>query len=86
MRRPLILLVKRAYNAIVDDLPRGSVLEDGKIQASSHIGLPEKTVREAIVNALILIIQEINLVYVCCCIIPFVRRISNGWLDSIILT
>lgn len=53
MRGPLILLVNRAYNAIVDDLPRGFVLGEGELQANRNIGMPEKTIREAIVNALI---------------------------------
>ncbi len=53
MRGPLILLVKRAYNAIVDDLPKGFVLADGALQAERSIGIPEKVIREAIVNALI---------------------------------
>lgn len=53
MRGPLILLVKRAYNAIVDDLPKGFVLADGALQAERNSGMPEKVIREAIVNAFI---------------------------------
>ncbi|MCQ2307588.1 MAG: putative DNA binding domain-containing protein [Bacteroidales bacterium] len=53
MRGPLILVVNRAYNAIVDDISKGFTLADGDIQAKSHIGLPSKTLREAIVNSLI---------------------------------
>ena len=53
MRGPLILLVKRAYNAIVDDLPKGFVLAEGELQAERSIGMPEKVIREAIVNAFI---------------------------------
>ena len=53
MRGPLILLVKRAYNAIVDDLPKGFVLADGALQAERSSGMPEKVIREAIVNAFI---------------------------------
>lgn len=53
MRGPLILLIKRAYNAIIDDLPKGFVLSDGEIQAERNVGLPEKTIREAVVNAFI---------------------------------
>ena len=53
MRGPLILLVKRAYNAIVDDLPKGFVLAEGELQAERSTGMPEKVIREAIVNAFI---------------------------------
>lgn len=53
MRGPLILLVKRAYNAIIDDLPKGFVLADGELQAERSTGMPEKVIREAIVNAFI---------------------------------
>ena len=53
MRGPLILLIKRAYNAIVDDLPKGFVLADGALQAERNSGMPEKVIREAIVNAFI---------------------------------
>ncbi len=51
MRGPLLLLVERAYNAIVDDLPKGFLLPEGQLQAES-IGLPGKALREALVNAL----------------------------------
>jgi ATP-dependent DNA helicase RecG len=50
MRGPLIELVQRAFSAIADDLPKGFLLPDGKIQANS-IGLPSRVLREAIVNA-----------------------------------
>lgn len=53
MRGPLILLVKRAYNAIVDDLPKGFVLAEGELQAERSAQMPEKVIREAIVNAFI---------------------------------
>lgn len=51
MRGPLLLLVERAYSAIVDDLPKGFLLQEGQIQAES-VGLPGKALREALVNAL----------------------------------
>lgn len=51
MRGPLLLLVERAYSAIVDDLPKGFLLPEGQLQAES-IGLPGKALREALVNAL----------------------------------
>ena len=52
MRGSLILLIQRAYNAISDDLPKGFLLPEGQIQASS-IGLPGRVLREGLVNALI---------------------------------
>ena len=53
MRGPLLLMVGRAYNAIVDDLPRGFSLQPGQLQANRSIAIPEDALREAIVNALI---------------------------------
>src|SRR5215217_2161280 len=52
MRGSLILLIQRAYNAIADDLPKGFLLPEGLIQAST-IGLPGRVLREALVNAFI---------------------------------
>lgn len=60
MRGPLILVVNRAYNAIVDDISKGFILSDGDIQAKSNIALPSKTLREAIVNSLIHRTYRIN--------------------------
>lgn len=51
MRGAFILLVNRAVNAIVDDLPKGFELKDGELQASTPINIPNDTLREAIVNA-----------------------------------
>lgn len=51
MRGAFILLVNRAVNAIVDDLPKGFELKDGELQSSTPIGIPNDTLREAIVNA-----------------------------------
>jgi ATP-dependent DNA helicase RecG len=51
MRGPLISLVQRVYNAVMDDLPKGFSLEEDSVQASSR-GLPGRALREAIVNAL----------------------------------
>jgi ATP-dependent DNA helicase RecG len=48
---PLLLLVYRLIEAVNADLPKGFLLEEGKLQADS-IGLPVKVLREAIVNAL----------------------------------
>ncbi len=50
MRGPLITLVYRMVEAVHADLPKGFMLEEGKVQADST-GLPVKALREAIVNA-----------------------------------
>lgn len=52
MRGPLIELLQRTFSAIADDLPKGFLLHDDAIQAEST-GLPNKVLREAIVNAFI---------------------------------
>jgi ATP-dependent DNA helicase RecG len=52
MRGSLIELVQRTFSAIADDLPKGFLLHDDALQAES-IGLPNKVLREAIVNAFI---------------------------------
>lgn len=51
MRGPLLLTINRAYNAIVDDLPKGFLLPEGQLQAES-VGFPGRALREALVNAL----------------------------------
>jgi len=51
MRGPLLLVVDRAFNAVVDDLPKGFLLPEGQIQAES-VGLPSKALREALVNSI----------------------------------
>ena len=51
MRGALLTLVFRLIEAINADLPKGFLLPEGKVQASS-VGLPTKALREAIVNAL----------------------------------
>ena len=50
MRGPLLTLVFRLIEAINSDLPKGFLLPEGEIQATS-VGLPTKALREAIVNA-----------------------------------
>ena len=50
MRGPLMTLVFRLIDAINSDLPKGFLLPEGEVQASS-VGLPTKALREAIVNA-----------------------------------
>ena len=52
MRGAFILMVNRAVNAITDDLPKGFELKDGNLQAHTPIDIPNDTLREAIVNAL----------------------------------
>lgn len=51
MRGPLIALVQRVYDAVMDDLPKGFSLSENSVQATSK-GLPGRALREAIVNAL----------------------------------
>ncbi len=51
MRGPLLILLYRLMDAINGDLPKGFLLGEDEIQASS-VGLPAKALREAIVNAL----------------------------------
>ena len=51
MRGSLLLSITRAYSAVIDDLPKGFLLQEGNLQASS-IGLPGRVLREALVNAL----------------------------------
>lgn len=51
MRGPLLLLLYRLMDAVNADLPKGFLLTEGEVQASSA-GLPTKALREAIVNAL----------------------------------
>ncbi len=50
MRGPLLTLVFRLIEAINADLPKGFLLPEGEVQATSS-GLPTKALREAIVNA-----------------------------------
>lgn len=52
MRGPLIELVQRTINTIADDLPKGFSLPEKELQAES-IGLPDRVLREAVVNAFI---------------------------------
>ena len=52
MRGPLILMVNKACSAVIDDLPKGFELKDS-LQASTPAILPNKVLREAIVNSYI---------------------------------
>ena len=51
LREPLLRLIPKLEAAIVDDLPRHFHLEEGSIQRTDQPLLPQKVVREAIVNA-----------------------------------
>jgi ATP-dependent DNA helicase RecG len=51
MRGPLLQIVDRAQAAVMDDLPKGFELKEGKVQAETPT-LPARVLREAIVNAL----------------------------------
>ncbi|MFC6221909.1 ATP-binding protein [Hymenobacter artigasi] len=50
MRGPLLQLVQRVQDTIIDDLPRGFVLREGEVQAETP-RLSTRVLREAIVNA-----------------------------------
>jgi len=50
-REPLIRLIPKLENAILDEMPYYFRLEVGKIQRSDYPLLPEKVIREAVVNA-----------------------------------
>lgn len=52
MRDPIIRLIRRAEAAILDDLPRRFNLPEGEIQRSDVPRIPDRVVREAVVNAL----------------------------------
>ena len=51
MRGPLLQMVQRAQDAVVDDLPKGFVLPEGQAQAETP-QLSSRVLREAIVNAI----------------------------------
>jgi ATP-dependent DNA helicase RecG len=51
MRGPLLSLVQRAQDAVVDDLPKGFILAEGQTQAETP-QLSSRVLREAIVNAI----------------------------------
>ena len=52
MRDALIPLIRRTISAVMDDLPRRFQLNEGDIQRRDLPSLPERVVREAVVNAL----------------------------------
>ena len=53
MRGPLILMVNKACSAVMDDLPKGFELKKDSMQAFTPAILPNKVLREAIVNSYI---------------------------------
>jgi ATP-dependent DNA helicase RecG len=52
MRDPIIRLIRRAEAAILDDVPKRFSLPAGQIQRSDLPRIPDRVVREAVVNAL----------------------------------
>ena len=52
LRDPLLRLVRRAQAAILDDLPKGFALEEGDLQRTDKPAIPQRVIREALVNAL----------------------------------
>ena len=51
LRESLLTLIPKLENAILDDMPRYFRLEEGQLQRSDLPFLPQKVIREAIVNA-----------------------------------
>jgi ATP-dependent DNA helicase RecG len=52
MRGPIIRLIRRGEAAILDDLPRQFDLPPGELQRRDVPRIPERVIREAVVNAL----------------------------------
>ncbi len=52
MRDPIIRLIRRAEAAILDDVPKRFSLPAGQLQRSDLPRIPDRVVREAVVNAL----------------------------------
>ncbi|MBY0544999.1 MAG: putative DNA binding domain-containing protein [Gammaproteobacteria bacterium] len=51
LREPLLRLITKLESAILDDMPHHFRLEEGQIQRSDQPLLPQKVIREAIVNS-----------------------------------
>lgn len=51
IRAPLISAVRRAQNSVLDDIPRSFSLPSGEIQSREIPIMPERVIREAVVNA-----------------------------------
>jgi ATP-dependent DNA helicase RecG len=52
LRDPLFRLIRRAQAAVLDDLPKGFALKEGDLQAQDRPVIPQRVIREALVNAL----------------------------------
>ena len=51
IRKPLMLALPQAEASVVDDLPKGFRLPEGKLQSLQEPMLPRKVIREALANA-----------------------------------
>lgn len=52
LRDPLFRLIRRAQAAVLDDLPKGFNLPEGQLQRQDKPVIPQRVIREALVNAL----------------------------------
>jgi ATP-dependent DNA helicase RecG len=52
LRDPLFRLIRRAQAAVLDDLPKGFALKEGDLQRQDKPVIPQRVIREALVNAL----------------------------------
>jgi ATP-dependent DNA helicase RecG len=52
LRDPLFRLIRRAQAAVLDDLPKGFALKEGDLQRQDRPVIPQRVIREALVNAL----------------------------------
>ncbi|MDC6167280.1 ATP-binding protein [Paucibacter sp. XJ19-41] len=52
LRDPLFRLIRRAQAAVLDDLPKGFDLKEGDLQRQDKPVIPQRVIREALVNAL----------------------------------
>lgn len=52
LRDPLFRLIRRAQAAVLDDLPKGFNLPEGELQRQDKPVIPQRVIREALVNAL----------------------------------
>ena len=52
LRDPLFRLIRRAQAAVLDDLPKGFALTEGNLQRQDKPVIPQRVIREALVNAL----------------------------------